>query len=98
MSYWKDDKDGLIFEETSRMLRHATLKQRGSQETRWARANIETKRNFFRNAVTIYVCLGQKVEMFARENNLTKQKEIEALMKPLRGLSSGFIWLDTHKS
>ena len=53
MSHWKDDKDGLVFEETRRMLRHATLKQKSNQETRWARADIESKRNFFRNAVTI---------------------------------------------
>ena len=84
MSHWKDDKDGLVFEETSRMLRHATLKQKSNQETRWARADIESKRNFFRNAVTIFICFGRKVEMYAREINLTKQKEIESLMKPLQ--------------
>ena len=83
MKSWKGDKDGMIFEETSHSLKHPTLKQRASQETRWARADLQAKRNFFRNAPTIYICLGQRMEKF-RDDELTKEKEIEAEMKPLR--------------
>ena len=83
MKRWKDDKDGMIFEETSHSLRHPTLKQRGSQETRWCRADLHAKKNFFRNVPTIVVCLGQRREKFRLENNLTKEKEIETVMKPL---------------
>ena len=83
MKRWKDDKDGMIFQETSQGFRHPTLKQRGSQETRWCRADLHAKKNFMRNAPTIVVCLEQRRDKFRLEGKLTKEKEIEAEMKPL---------------
>ena len=83
MKTWKDDKDGLIFNETSNSLRRATLKQRGSQETRWANADLHAKKNFFRNAPTIHNCLGQRMTKFRLAGNQTKMKEIQNQMKPL---------------
>ena len=69
MEQFKDCKEGLVFEETSHKLKHATLKQRGSQETRWARADLAAKRNFFRNSPTIFICLGQKMEKYRLEGD-----------------------------
>ena len=83
MKMWKDDKDGMIFQETSQTLRHPTLKQRASQETRWAQADLGAKKNFFRNSPTIYNCLGQKMQDYMIEGNVMKHKEVENLMKPL---------------
>ena len=84
VSEWKDDKKGLIFQETSRELRHPTLKQVEGQETRWARAEVGVLRNFTRNAPTIYVCLGQQMEVYRKEGNNTAQKRIESQLKDLR--------------
>ena len=83
MKAWKDDKDGLVFKEISEELRHSTLKQRGSQDTRWVNADLLGKKNFLRNAPTILICLGRKLEEYRVARNLTKQKEIENQMKSL---------------
>ena len=83
MSQWKDSKDGLAFEELAQELKHPVLKQRGSQVTRWARCNLGSKKNFFRNAATIFNCLGRKMNEYRQANDNTKQKEIEAKIKKL---------------
>ena len=83
MTAFKDNKDGMSFDETSHELRHPTLIRRSEQKTRWARADLGVKKNFFRNAPTIYICLGKKMEEFRVARNNTGQKEILVKLKQL---------------
>ena len=84
MGDWLKDEKGMRFKETSAELLHPTIKQRGRQETRWARADLSALQAFTRNAPTIYNCYGLEAEKYRQENNNTALKEVERKMSNLR--------------
>ena len=69
------------FDEVSEELMNPTLKQRGRQETRWARVDLLAMEAFMRNASTIYSCLERDLRKALLEKALTEAKKEKLLEK-----------------
>ena len=81
MKDFKGGKKGMEFDEVSEELMNPTLKQRGRQETRWARVDLLAMEAFMRNASTIYSCLERDLRKALLEKALTEAKKEKLLEK-----------------
>ena len=67
----------LKFKEISQELKHPTLSNEGSQETRWVRANLSATQTFFRNLPTLYTLIGREESSYAESGDIPCQKSME---------------------
>lgn len=84
MGDWKTGEEGMKFKEVANELGRAVLKNRGRQETRWARADLCAKEAFFRNAPTIYNCYGREANKYRMQRDNTNLKIVEKKLDMLR--------------
>ena len=61
MGEFKEHKNLLIFEKVSREIKDTVLRNKGNQDTRWARAFLEGLHSFVRNVATFHEIYVQQV-------------------------------------
>lgn len=83
MGDYMHGQPSLQFKEVSQELMHATHSNKGSQDTRWVRANLRAYQSFCRNLPTLYVLVGREESTHSYDGNNTQQKVAEKRRKEI---------------
>lgn len=77
MSNYNSGKNSVIFREKADSLHQATLTNKSKQSTRWVAAELRSTHAYFTNLPTFYFLLGDEIQLYAEECDITSQKETE---------------------